>query len=96
MSDSTQTWIQTFDYDRYGNRTAFSQKILGQQMAVNNETLPTVDANTNRFLTTQGYQYDANGNLIQDFAGRQFTFDGDNKQTLVKDSANNPIWTVFL
>ena len=64
-------------------------------MAVNNQTLPAVDTNTNRFLTTQGYTYDANGNLIQDFAGRQFTFDGDNKQTLVKDSANNPIGQYF-
>jgi hypothetical protein len=36
---------------------------------------------TNRFTTGQGYSYDLNGNLIADADGRQFTFNGDNKQT---------------
>ena len=88
-SGTDQTWRQTFAYDRYGNRTAFSQNVLGQQMGVNNQTLPSIDQNTNRIQTGQSYQYVATGNLIQDSAGRQFIFDGDNKQTLVKDSSDN-------
>ena len=64
-------------------------------MPINNQTLPAIDANTNRFQTGPDYRYDANGNLIQDYTGRQFTFDGDNKQTLVKDSSNNPVGQYF-
>lgn len=90
-SGGNQTWIQDFDYDRYGNRTSFSQNILGQQLQLDNLTLPQVDANTNRFQTGQGYNYDANGNLIQVTSGMQFTFDGENKQTEVRDGANNII-----
>jgi len=53
-------------------------------------TLPSVDANTNRFNTNQGYGYDKNGNIITDPAdgGRTFVFDGDNKQTEVKNASN--------
>jgi RHS repeat-associated protein len=86
-SNGTQTWIQQFGYDRYGNRTSFNQLIGSQQT----NTTPTVDTNTNRFTTGQGYVYDLNGNLIQDAEGRQFTFNGDNKQAEVKDSQNNSI-----
>jgi RHS repeat-associated protein len=84
------TWQQNFGYDRYGNRTSFNQVVNGNQMAINNITLPNVDASTNR-ISSSGYVYDANGNLIQDSQNRQFTFNGDNKQTLVKDANNQVI-----
>ncbi|MGB7069748.1 MAG: RHS repeat-associated core domain-containing protein [Pyrinomonadaceae bacterium] len=82
---TTQNWIQNFDYDRYGNRTSFSQNIGG----ITNSTTPTVDANTNRFNSGQGFSYDKNGNIVNDIdeAGslpRQFIFNGDNKQIEVK------------
>jgi len=38
----------------------------------------------------QGYVYDFDGNLIQD-EGRSFTFNGDDKQTEVRDAYNNVI-----
>jgi RHS repeat-associated protein len=91
MNNGNQTWKQTFGYDRYGNRTGLTQDIGGQQMPINNLTLPTVDANTNRFQTGQGYNYDFDGNVIQDASGMQFTFDSENKQTEVKDVSNNVI-----
>jgi hypothetical protein len=56
-NNGNQTWIQTFGYDCYGNRTGFSQNILGQQLTINNLTLPQVDPNTNRFVSGQGYNY---------------------------------------
>ena len=84
-SNGAQTWIQQFGYDKYGNRTSFNQ-LIGQNQQ--NQT-PMVDANTNRFQTGQGYVYDAGGNLITDANGRNFTFNGDNKQTEVRDG-NNP------
>lgn len=88
--NGVQTWKQTFGYDIYGNRNAFYQKVGEQELAMNNLTLPSVDANTNRFNGGQGYGYDKNGNVINDPAssGRTFIFDGDNKQTEVKNSSN--------
>ncbi|HEY0426708.1 MAG TPA: RHS repeat-associated core domain-containing protein [Pyrinomonadaceae bacterium] len=71
-------WLQTFGYDRFGNRTSFSQ--TGNGIAA---LQPAVDAATNRFSAGQGYTYDFNGNLIQDAEGRQFTFNGENKQIKV-------------
>lgn len=88
-----QTWRQDFAYDRYGNRTGFSQ-ISGQtQLALNNLNNPEIDASTNRIKAGQGYAYDLNGNLTQDAAGRKFDFDGDNKQSAVKDTNGNVIAT---
>jgi RHS repeat-associated protein len=84
----TQNWKQTFDYDRFGNRTQFSQIVGTQQLAINNQTLPSVNAESNRFNINQGYIFDKNGNIVQDNASgltRNFTFDADNKQTEVRN-----------
>ncbi|MBK6723000.1 MAG: hypothetical protein IPG58_06865 [Acidobacteria bacterium] len=80
--NGTQTWIQNWGYDRYGNRSSFTQNVLGNT-AVSN---PTINAATNRFNTGQNYTFDKNGNITEDptSGGRQFTFNGDNKQTQAK------------
>ncbi len=83
----SQSWIQNFGYDIYGNRTSFSQNIGGNTTATN----PSVNSATNRFNVGQGFVYDANGNVVQDIDpitghARQFVFDGDNKQTQVIDT----------
>lgn len=86
-------WRQTFGYDRFGNRTQFSQTVGTTQLPTNNITHPTIDATNNQFTTGQGYVYDFNGNLIQDAEGRTFTFDGNDKQTEVRETnapANQP------
>jgi RHS repeat-associated protein len=88
--NGSQTWIQQFGYDRYGNRTSLSQTLNGQSLAMTSTTLPAVDASTNRF-DDENYEYDAAGNLIRDAMGRQFIFNGDNKQTKVQDSQDNTI-----
>jgi RHS repeat-associated protein len=87
---ATQNWIQNFGYDLYGNRTSFSQNIGGNTTATN----PSINASTNRFNTGQGFSYDANGNVVNDVDpvtghARQFTLNGDNKQTQVKDTSSN-------
>jgi RHS repeat-associated protein len=79
------TWQQNFGYDRFGNRTSFNQVVNGNQMAINNITLPSIESGKNRYSAGQGYAYDENGNVINDPQNRQFTFNGDNKQTLVRD-----------
>ncbi len=86
MNNGSQTWSQGFDYDRYGNRISFWQNVGSQQLPINNLTLPQVDANTNRFREDQGYSYDPVGNLVADAQGRQFVFNGDNKQIKVRDA----------
>jgi RHS repeat-associated protein len=91
MNGAVQTWIQTLDYDRYGNRTTFNQTKVGEQPITQT---PAVSTASNR-ITAAGYVYDFNGNLTQDNLGRQFTFDGSNKQTQVKDSLNNVIGTYY-
>lgn len=82
---TAQTWIQNWSYDRYGNRTGFSQNIAGNTSAPN----PATDPGTNRFSAGQGFAYDKNGNIINDVDSassltRQFIFNADNKQTEVK------------
>ncbi len=94
-SHNQQIWKQAYGYDRYGNRTGFSQDVGGQQLNINNLTLPQIDQNTNRFSANQGYTYDKNGNLIRNAENWQFIFNGDNKQTQVKDFGGNPIGTYY-
>jgi RHS repeat-associated protein len=87
---TVNNWKQTFGYDRFGNRTNFSQTIGTQTLALTNINHPTIDQANNRFTTGQGYQYDFNGNLIQDAEGRTFTFDGNDKQIEVKETNASP------
>lgn len=87
-NNSNQTWKQNFTYDRYGNRLTHQKYIGTTETTQNDETHPEIDPENNQFKETEGYTFDANGNVIVDFTGRQFTFNGDNKQTQVKDAAN--------
>ncbi|MGB7069309.1 MAG: RHS repeat-associated core domain-containing protein [Pyrinomonadaceae bacterium] len=90
-SNSNQTWKQVFDYDRYGNRIIHNKWIGTSQTVHDNKTYPAIDSATNRFQGTQGFTFDANGNITIDPEGRRFTFNGDNKQTEVRDAQNNLI-----
>jgi RHS repeat-associated protein len=92
MSGATQTWKQSFDYDRYGNRTSFNQQKLGEMPVTQT---PAVDAASNRFSTGQGFLYDPDGNLTQDSTGRRFNFNGDNRQVEVRDANNNIVGSYY-
>ena len=81
-----QTWRQNFGYDRYGNRTDFAQVVGQTTLPINKFTHPTINPLTNRFNAGQDYAYDKNGNLTADPYHRQFAFDGENKQTEVRDA----------
>jgi RHS repeat-associated protein len=92
----TPNWIQNWTYDIYGNRETFTQNIPGSPAAVN----PAVDPNKNRFYLGQGFVYDKNGNVTQDVdpttsQNRTFVFNGDNKQTKVRDASNNVVGEYF-
>jgi RHS repeat-associated protein len=83
-----QTWKQTFDYDRYGNRNfdaANTTTISGCPTAQCN---PTINISNNRFNSGQGYTYDLSGNIVSDAEGRTFIYDAENKQKEVKNASN--------
>jgi RHS repeat-associated protein len=99
-TSATENWKQTFGYDRFGNRTNFSQQINNQALTINSQTLPSVDADTNRFNLNQGFEYDKSGNVIKDIdrvtgLQRSFTFNAENKQVHVKDANNAPVGTYY-
>ncbi len=79
----SQSWKQTFTYDRFGNRRFDTNggnttiPAIGCQTAVCN---PQVDPLTNKLV---GYSFDNAGNTTTDASGKTFTYDGENKQTKV-------------
>ncbi len=95
MNGAAQTWKQTFQYDRYGNRqfdTAAGKTTtipVGCPQAVCN---PSADTANNKLV---GYTYDSAGNTKIDAETRAFTYDGENKQTEVKDAYGNIIGQYF-
>ncbi|QQS32772.1 MAG: hypothetical protein IPM50_14125 [Acidobacteriota bacterium] len=90
---ATQSWKQTYTFDRYGNRrfdftggnTTFPDPNCPE--AICN---PTISASNNR-LTSTGWSYDSAGNTTNDPQGRTFTYDAENKQTEVRDQYNTVI-----
>lgn len=77
LSGSTQSWKQTFTYDRFGNRT-FDTSNTSTGMV---SSLLTIDSANNRFTANQGsILYDNAGNLTRDFSGHTFGYDAENKQ----------------
>ncbi|MBC8030040.1 MAG: DUF4214 domain-containing protein [Pyrinomonadaceae bacterium] len=89
---SGQDYIQTYDYDRFGNRT------INQGQTSTNVPRPnyTVDQNTNRLIAPAGYNfgYDAAGNQTNDnYTGQgQRTYDAENH---LKQAWANGQWQTY-
>jgi len=93
----SQSWKQTYTFDRYGNRRFdFTGGNTTSPASNCSEAIcnPTVSTTNNR-LTSTGYLYDDAGNTIRDAEYRTFTYDGENKQTLVKNSSSATIGEYF-
>ncbi|HEX8267285.1 MAG TPA: RHS repeat-associated core domain-containing protein [Pyrinomonadaceae bacterium] len=99
----SQCWKQTYKYDRFGNREfdAANTTTLGTcPQTICNPTIDVTD-NRNRFKLDQNndsindYGYDAAGNLTKDAEGKQLTYDGENKQTEVKNSIGQSLGKYF-
>jgi hypothetical protein len=101
-----QSWRQTFNFDRYGNRrfdelntttlpkncgTPPNQTVCPADVPIVNPTISTA----NNRLTSTGWQYDAAGNTTADPEGRTFIYDGENKQKEVRDQYNTVIVQYF-
>ncbi len=87
----TQSWKQTFTYDRYGNRTfntANNNTTTLNQLVGANVSNPQINTSDNRLSAGQGYAYDAAGNIAQDATNQRFGYDAENRQTQFFNSAN--------
>ncbi|MEQ1923680.1 MAG: RHS repeat-associated core domain-containing protein [Pyrinomonadaceae bacterium] len=94
-ASEANNWIQNWTYDRYGNRSTFTQNIGGNTFAPHH----LANQQTNKF-TNADFIYDNNGNVTRDRDGvtnqlRTFVFNADNKQTEVKDANNVTIGQYF-
>lgn len=87
-SGGTQNWVQTFNYDRYGNRTTDTDVTKTTSSLVGPN--PDISTAKNRIVPRQSelYEYDANGNLIKDKTGNTFVYDADNMQTKYNGGAS--------
>ena len=94
-SNSSQTWKQTFTFDRYGNRRfdfTGGNTTVPASNCVEATCNPTISSTNNR-LTSTGYNYDAAGNTTYDAALRKFTYDAENKQTKVESTNSSQVVT---
>jgi RHS repeat-associated protein len=89
VGSASQSWKQTFTYDRYGNRRF---DFLGGNTTTPNPSCteaicnPKISASDNRLISS-GYAFDSAGNTTADAQGRAFVYDSENKQTLVSDGS---------
>jgi RHS repeat-associated protein len=84
----SQTWKQTFTFDRYGNRkfdASQTTTLGGCPPAVCN---PDINTTNNRVV---GHSFDNSGNTTQDAEGRTFFYDAENKQKEVRNAQNQII-----
>lgn len=82
---ASQSWKQTFTYDRYGNRRFnFNSGATTTPESSCSEAVcnPTISTGNNR-LSSTGWSYDSGGNTTGDPDGRTFVYDGENKQVEV-------------
>jgi RHS repeat-associated protein len=86
-SSQSQSWKQTFTFDRYGNRR-FDEANTTTPTSFTNQALtnPTISTSNNR-LNSTGWDYDSSGNTTDDPNGREFVYDAENKQVKVTDGA---------
>jgi RHS repeat-associated protein len=79
----SQSWKQTYIFDRYGNRRFdFTSGNTTVPASSCTEAIcnPTISTSTNR-LTSTGWSYDSAGNTTEDASGKSFNYDAENKQT---------------
>ena len=98
----TQSWKQTFTFDRFGNRnfdeanTTFDgfDKLCNSNTELyanlRKKMNPAINASDNRLSSGQGYSFDNAGNTTRDAGDRKFTYDAENKQVKVESLSPEP------
>ena len=85
---SGQTWKQTFNYDRFGNKTfdVANTTIISSESVVPKIANPEILPNSNKYKQDQDndsqpdYLYDASGNITKNARQQDFTYDAENRQ----------------
>ncbi len=73
----TNNWGQTFGYDAFGNIT---KAVITNPSHSGNPFTPTYSPNNTNQISGGGFNYDANGNLIQEgTGGNSYTWDAEGK-----------------
>jgi RHS repeat-associated protein len=94
MFGSSQSWKQTFVFDRFGNRTfnttSSATTTLPSSFSADIYN-PTIDTSNNRYSSGQGYSYDAAGNVTANAAGQSFVYDAEQHQTEVRTTSTNAL-----
>jgi RHS repeat-associated protein len=97
FNTSQQAWKQTFDYDRFGNRTfntANGGTTTLDPSKATKVTNPQINTSDNRLKkdqdndTVTDYDYDKAGNMTLDAENKRFVYDAENHQTQFFGSAN--------
>ncbi|MFY9556729.1 MAG: hypothetical protein WAV47_18615, partial [Blastocatellia bacterium] len=83
--NQTTKWMQSYGYDRYGNRSSLSNSGVDGALLPTSSN-PSVDVATNRINQT-GFVYDAAGNLKQEATGNSHDYDAENRQTKFNNGA---------
>jgi len=95
---ATQTWKQTFIYDRYGNRTFDTTANRTTTIPTNCPAAvcnPSANASDNKLKSSDGYVFDNSGNTTTDAESRMFVYDAENKQVEVKNSVGQTVGQYF-
>lgn len=91
------SWTQTFNYDRYGNRTFDEANTTTlPKNCLNGSNQPTVCAADNPAADTKnnrlnGFTFDNAGNTTIDATGKTFAYDAENKQTEARNASNQSL-----
>ncbi|MET0753109.1 MAG: RHS repeat-associated core domain-containing protein, partial [Pyrinomonadaceae bacterium] len=96
FNNGTQSWKQTFNYDRYGNRTfdPNNTSTLNQSQSWK-ATNPTIQTADNRLKKDQDndnindYDYDKTGNVRLDAENKRFVYDAENRLKEFFKGTNN-------
>lgn len=93
---STQSWKQTFSYDRYGNRSfdANNTTTIDPTISwkITNPLISTADNRLKKYQDNDSvadYDYDKAGNLTLDAENKRYTYNAENQQTGFFSPFNN-------
>ncbi len=92
---TTTNWNQTFTFDRYGNRNFNQSLTTAPSFTDPDVTNPGINTSNNRLSSSNGYVYDAAGNVTTDADGRTFTYDAENKQVEAKNASSVTLGTYY-
>jgi RHS repeat-associated protein len=95
--NNSQTWKQTFSYDRYGNRRFVKSGTTTLPPSCAPQCNPQINtSNNNRIDDNQGFEYDASGKITKNANNQRLTYNAEGKITEVRDATTNALVVTFV